>query len=161
MKTVIFFSVIVLFSSVSLAQEIGTVMKPDTISKIDGITPPPEVISCYDHPLPKIETVVDTAASFPGGRKELLKFLGKNIELPYNDTRNCYFTLSAKSIIKFVVGADSTISNVTVIRGAKDCKECDDEAIRVIKMMPCWIPAKKNGVDVNSYFTLPIEICLE
>ena len=145
MKTVVIFSVIVLFSSISLAQ-------PPVSSSPPAIPP-----KAQDS---EIETVVDTVASFPGGRKELLKFLGKNIELPYNDTRSCY-TLSAKSIIRFVVGADSTISNVTVIRGARDCKECDDEAIRVVKMMPCWIPAKKNSIDVNSYFTLPIEICLE
>jgi len=32
----------------------------------------------------------------------------------------------------------------------------DEEAIRVVKSIPDFIPGKQNGENVNVYFTLPI-----
>lgn len=120
---------------------------PPPLPKTDPITPKD----------PVIETVVDELAEYPGGRKALLKFLGENIQYP-DIARE--LGLSGKAVLKFVVGVDGKISSVSVIRGVKDCKECNDEAIRVIRKMQPWAPAKKNGKVVPSYFTLPVEFIL-
>jgi protein TonB len=55
-----------------------------------------------------------------------------------------------------IIQKDGSISNVSVLRGAPDCPECDKEAVWVIKSMPNWVPAKVNGQPVNSYFNLPV-----
>lgn len=122
-----------------------------------GSAPPPPPPTKIDEPKPTIETVVDELAEYPGGRKALLKFLGENIQYP-DIARE--LGLSGKAVLKFVVGVDGKISSVSVIRGVKDCKECDNEAIRVIRKMQPWAPAKKNGRVVPSYFTLPVEFIL-
>ncbi|HRO75232.1 MAG TPA: energy transducer TonB [Crocinitomicaceae bacterium] len=135
MKAVVIFSVIALFSSMSLAQ-------PPVQPKDQN---------------PEIETYVDEYAEFPGGRKELLKFLRENLRLPAILQEISY---RGRSILKLVVSKEGSITNAEVIKGAKDCPECDAETIRVVKIMPKWIPAKKNGQIVNSYFILPVEFTL-
>lgn len=107
---------------------------------------------------PVIETVVDEMAEYPGGRKALVKYLMENIQYP-DIARE--LGLSGKSVLKFVVGSDGNIKSVTVVRGMKDCKECDNEAVRVVRKMPNWTPAKKGGKVVSSYFILPVEFSLE
>ena len=37
---------------------------------------------------------------------------------------------------------------------------CDEEAVRVVKMMPKWIPAENDGEKVRVMFTLPINFRL-
>lgn len=101
-----------------------------------------------------IYTTVDEDAEFPGGKKALLSFLVKNLEYP----EVCIF---GKIYLKFTVLKDGTIENITVLRGVPDCPECEKEAIRVISIMPTWIPAKVSGKSVNSYFYLPININLK
>lgn len=154
MKTVIIFSVLVLFSNISLAQP-PVEPKPTPIEPwgVPCCPPPPKEEA---HVI--IETVVDDMAEFPGGKKELIKFLAENMKYP-DIARE--LGLQGKSILRFVVGVDSTISNVKVVRLMKECKECDQEAIRIVKMMPCWRPAKKNGKDVDSYYILPVEFRLQ
>lgn len=120
-------------------------------------TPPPPTKVEKAEPA-TIETVVDEMAEFPGGRKALVKFLVENIQYP-DIARE--LGLSGKSVLKFVVGSDGTIKSVTVVRGMKDCKECDNEAVRVVRKMPHWTPAKKQGKVVSSYFILPVEFSLE
>jgi protein TonB len=42
-----------------------------------------------------------------------------------------------------------------------NCPECDQEAIKVVKSMPEWIPGKIKGEAVSSFFMLPIIFSLE
>jgi TonB family protein len=102
---------------------------------------------------PEIYQYVDETASFPGGREALSKYLQEKIIYPQiaKDAG-----ISGKVYLKFVVSEQGTISNVKIMRGIADCKECDQEAIRVVKNMPKWIPAKNNGKAVNSYYNLPV-----
>lgn len=117
--------------------------------------PPPPVVEKKE---PVIETVVDELAEFPGGRKALVKYLVENMKYP-DIARE--LGLSGRSVLKFVVDTQGNISSVTVVRKMKDCKECDAEAVRVIRRMPKWVPAKKGGKTVPSYFILPVEFSLE
>lgn len=61
-----------------------------------------------------------------------------------------------KVYTRITVLKDGSISDVSVIRGAADYPECDTEAIRVIKLMPKWIPATVNGQPVDSQLYLPV-----
>lgn len=51
---------------------------------------------------------------------------------------------------------DGSIGTVTVFRGVPNCPECDQEAVRVVKLMPKWIPGKHEGKPVRSYYNLPV-----
>jgi protein TonB len=104
------------------------------------------------------ETYVDEAALFPGGVPAMRSFIGNNMVYP-QVARD--LEIEGKCFLRFVVGTDGDISDVTVTRGVPDCPECDKEAKRVIKIMPRWKPAKKNGKTVDSYFNIPITFTLK
>lgn len=96
---------------------------------------------------------LDEKAEFVGGKTERLKFISENIFYPD-------FALSkgigGRCLLKFVVNKAGEISEPMVAIGVDGCPECDAEALRVLLMMPEWIPAKKDGKSVNSYVFLPI-----
>ena len=94
---------------------------------------------------------VEQMPQFPGGQAELMKFIGSNLKYPTIAAEN---GIEGRVIIRFVVGKDGAVSNIEVQRGLDS--SCDKEAIRVVKMMPKWIPGKQNGREVPVYFTLPV-----
>lgn len=106
----------------------------------------------------EIQIFVDQEAEFPGGIAGLTEFIKTNIKYPKTALEN---GINGKCYLKFVVDTNGTISNIKVIRGLKDCPECDQEAIRLIKCMPNWKPAKLDGKIVDSYFQLPINFILD
>lgn len=106
---------------------------------------------------PEIFTVVEEFAEFPGGMSALKKYLTDNLKYP---ERAKELAISGKVFVQFVVSTGGQISNVKLLRGLPDCKECDTEAIRLVKTMPNWKPGKNNGKAVNSYFNLPVEFKL-
>lgn len=106
---------------------------------------------------PEIFTVVDEPAEYPGGLQEARKYLAENINYPDIAREMGY---QGKCHLKFVVSENGYISNVTVLKGVPDCPECDKEAVRVVKSMKQWKPAKINGKAVNSYYTLPVNFKL-
>ena len=95
----------------------------------------------------------DELAQFDGGNDTLRKFISMNLNLP--PVNGCFYS-NPKVYIRFIVLKNGSISDVKIMRGAEDCTECDAEAIRVVKSMPNWIPAKISGQPVNSYFNLPV-----
>lgn len=94
-----------------------------------------------------IYTEVDTAASFPGGKPALIKFLYKNSD-PTVGAKNGAELGKYNVIIKFVVMKDGTLKNFQP--ETKYGHGMEAELIRVLKQSPNWIPAKKNNAKVNS-----------
>lgn len=97
---------------------------------------------------------IDVLAEFPGGRKELLKFLSENIKVPDVVIKD---SLDGRSVLQCVIEIDGSVSNIILVRKMKGCPECDAEAVRVVRMMPKWIPAEKYGKPVSSPYTIPID----
>lgn len=109
-------------------------------------------------PIPDvIPDFVDVDASFPGGYSEMMKFLSNNIRYPEDVLQ---MGGQGKVMLRFVVGKDGEIEQISVIRGVQGFEELDMEAMRVVKKMPKWKPAQINGKAVKSYFTLPISFQL-
>jgi protein TonB len=61
--------------------------------------------------------------------------------------------------IRFVVGKDGSVSRVEVLQGID--RVCDEEAVRVVKSMPKWIPGRHNGRAVPVVYTVPIVFKLQ
>ena len=89
---------------------------------------------------------------FPGGDKELQKFLVENIKYPPTG-------VSGTVYVRFVVERNGTISNIIVVKSPANI--LSNEVARVVKAMPKWIPGKQNGKIVRAYFTLPINFQLD
>lgn len=99
----------------------------------------------------------DESARFPGGMDSLYRFLATNIHYPERAVKE---KLEGICYILFVVTEQGTVSDVKVEKGVRGCKECDQEAIRVIQAMPAWEPRKVNDIKVDSKISLPISFKL-
>ncbi|RZJ82284.1 MAG: energy transducer TonB [Flavobacterium sp.] len=94
---------------------------------------------------------VDIPAEFPGGINQARQFLANNIQYPDEAVEN---EVNGTVQVKFTVEIDGSISNIVIVR--KLGYGCDEEVIRVLKRMPKWTPAKLNGQNVRSYYTMPV-----
>lgn len=83
---------------------------------------------------------VEQMPEFPGGEKELMKYLNDNIQYPVIAAEN---GIQGRVTLEFVVSETGAISDVKVIQ--KLDPSCDKEAMRVIQAMPKWIPGMQNG----------------
>jgi|GEM_PF-1010215 len=114
----------------------------------------------YDPPPAEIAPVkedifsyVEEPASFPGGVEAMKTFIAKNLK--YQESMK-EANIQGKVFLKFIVSETGEISDVKILKGLPDCKECDMEAMRVVKAMPKWIPGKNNGKSVKSFYNLPV-----
>lgn len=101
-----------------------------------------------------IETVVDEMPSFPGGEIALKKFIIKNLIVPPIVKEK---KLLGYSFLKIIVNSDGAIGVIKILKPMQMCPECDDEAIKLIRTMPKWTPAKKGGKTVAAYWNLKID----
>ncbi|MDP4281678.1 MAG: energy transducer TonB [Bacteroidota bacterium] len=104
----------------------------------------------------EIFTVVEEQPSYPGGDESRIRFLQENIKYPEEAKE---LGVQGKVFVTFVVEVDGSISDVRVLRGIGS--GCDEEAIRVVKSMPKWVPGKQRGVPVRVQFNLPIKFTLQ
>ena len=90
--------------------------------------------------------------SFPGGDQALMKFINNNMKYPPEALKN---GIEGKVIIQFVVTNSGKIGKVKVARSVN--KELDQEAVRLIKMLPDFSPGRNAmGEPVNVWYTLPV-----
>lgn len=104
----------------------------------------------------RIYQTVEQMPQFPGGESALMSSISKNLTYPPVAQEN---GIQGKVILRFKVEADGSISNITVVRSLDPA--CDKEAIRLVKLLPKFIPAKQNGINVAVWYTLPIAFKLE
>ncbi len=88
--------------------------------------------------------------SFPGGEEKLFMFLQK-VKLPAKAKEN---KISGRVFATFLVTKEGKIKNASIIRGLG--YGCDEELLRVINLMPDWIPGRLNGNTVGMYYNLPV-----
>jgi protein TonB len=105
----------------------------------------------------QIFDVVEENPEFPGGMKELAKYLRDNIDYPRISRDN---NSQGRAFVQFTVNADGSIQDVEIIRSSGDIY-LDKEAIRVVESMPKWKPGKQQGKAVRVKFRLPINFRLQ
>jgi periplasmic protein TonB len=101
--------------------------------------------------------IVEEQAVFPGGFAELYKFIGKNFKYPKAEEKA---GIEGTIHLTFIIEKDGSISSIQILRGITLGPGLNAEAVRVISIMPKWIPAKNNGHIVRCQFTLPIKCTL-
>ena len=94
---------------------------------------------------------VEEMPQFPGGDAALMKFLSENIRYPESELKN---TGRHRVVVRFVVGADGSVRDAEILRGSTEAFNA--EALRVVNMLPRYIPGKLNGKPVSVYYTLPV-----
>lgn len=94
---------------------------------------------------------VEEMPSYPGGDSERLKFLSDHIKYPIQATEN---QIQGTIYFQFVIDTKGNITDVKILRGIGG--GCDEEALRVIKMMPTWNPGRQNGRTVRVLYNMAV-----
>ena len=115
------------------------------------LTPPAEVkqttiFSCGFEVMPM----------FPGGQKALMEFLAQHIQYPKELEETC---VQGRVIVTFVVEKDGSITEAKVVKSVHPA--LDQEALRVVGLMPKWIPGSQNGVRFRVKYTIPVTFRLQ
>lgn len=100
--------------------------------------------------------IVEQMPQYPGGEKEMLKFIYDNLKYPVLAQE---LGISGTVIVNFVIDREGKISNVKVTRNIGG--GCDEEAVRVLEKMPRWSPGKQGGKTVRVSYTLPFKFILK
>lgn len=98
--------------------------------------------------------VVDTLGQRPhfrGGDTEMYKYINQNLKYPIIAQEN---GIQGRVIVQFTIKTDGSITDIHIKRGIDP--SCDKEAIRVVKGMPKWLPAKQNGKPIEVSYMIPI-----
>lgn len=93
---------------------------------------------------------------FLGGEAALIKFVADNLQYPEAAKAK---KIQGFVVVKFVVTKTGEIGEVKIVR-SKDL-DLDKEAVRIVKSLPNFIPAKINGEVVDMWYTLPIKFKLQ
>ena len=100
-------------------------------------------------------TVVEEMPSFPGDDESRVRLLTENIKYPQMAKES---GIQGTVYVTFVIDERGRVADVKVLRGIGG--GCDEEAIRVVKMMPPWNAGKQSGKPVRVQFNMPIKFTL-
>lgn len=98
-------------------------------------------------------TLLDEMPKYPGGEMKLFRHIGKNIKYPKQARKR---GVQGTTYIQFTIMKDGSFEDMFVKKGIEKGEACDEEAIRVLRLMKKWIPGKINGEPVNVLFVLPV-----
>lgn len=93
---------------------------------------------------------------FFGGEQQLFTYLSENIKYPAVAREN---GIEGTVYIEFIISKQGFPEKVVVKRGIEG--GCNEEALRVIKQMPRWIPGRLDGKPIRVKYTLPIKFKLQ
>ena len=100
--------------------------------------------------------IVETMPMFRGGERKLMEFIGSNVVYPKEAIDA---GIEGKVFVEFYIEKDGTVCDAKVLRGIG--YGCDEEALRVVGLMPKWFPGKQRGQAVRVRYTLPINFKLQ
>ena len=99
----------------------------------------------------KLHLVIDELPEFPGGAEKCKKFISKNAKYPIEAHRR---GIHGVVLIGFVVTDNGCIEEPHILESVDSL--LDNEALRIVKMMPKWEPGKHKGKAVNTLSTITV-----
>ncbi len=99
--------------------------------------------------LPVTDSAPEPYPEFPGGQGGFKLFLQKNLKNP-----DPQLDVQGRVIISFIVEKSGHLTHFKIERSLQE--KFDQEALRVLKLSPNWMPAKSHGKPIRSKYTVPI-----
>ena len=127
--------------NIACAQNVPLIIDPDKVDQY--LAERKDTINVYD--------CVEQMPSFPGGTQKLKEFIEENLRYPKELEESC---VQGRVIVRFIVERNGKLSNVKVVKSVHPA--LDKEAIRIVKLMPRWIPGRQNGITVRVKCYIPI-----
>lgn len=125
--------------------------EPQEVEKIEKAEEEakPEVVDMYNEPVDF--RVVEDLPQFPGGAAEFVKWLTKNLKYPESAAKR---KVRGKVVAQFIVNKDGSVSDLELKE--KLDPTCDQEVMRVLKMMPNWQAGMMNAQPCRTKVCIPI-----
>lgn len=104
--------------------------------------------------IPKDTTVyrvVEVMPSYPGDMEALYKFLAQQMHYPKEALEN---GIEGRVVVSFVVEEDGRLTHFEAVSSPSPL--LSNEAIRVLRQMPRWNPAKRMGRNVRCQYNIPV-----
>ena len=127
--------------NIACAQNVPLIIDPDKVDQY--LAERKDTINVYD--------CVEQMPSFPGGTQKLKEFIEENLRYPKELEESC---VQGRVIVRFIVERNGKLSNVKVVKSVDPV--LDKEALRIVKLMPRWIPGRQNGITVRVKCYIPI-----
>jgi len=108
-----------------------------------------------DTTLGKTFTKVEIESEFPGGPSAWAAFLNENLHYPKAAIKK---NIEGKVVVQFIVDKEGNVTDIRALSGPDELRE---EAERVMKKSPNWIPAQQGGRLVKAYKKQPITFRLK
>lgn len=117
-----------------------------TDEEIDEIAPPPpmddDVVSFR---------VVEELPQFPGGPVEFMKWLTRNLKYPKALEAQ---KIQGRVVAEFIVNKDGSVTDVKIVGPLHP--KCDEEVLRVLRMMPRWTAGIENDQPCRTKVCIPV-----
>lgn len=92
-------------------------------------------------------TVVENDPEFPGGQDSLQAFMERHLRNPRQ--------VEGKVYVRFIVERNGRMTNLKVLRGIDE--ETDEEALRVMRLMPRWMPGRQRDKLTRVWVNYPVK----
>lgn len=135
-----------------IEEEVEFVLDPVDIEIDDIVDFEPEII---EEKAPEVFDIVEESPSPNGGMSSFYKFLGKHMKYPAQAQR---MGIEGRVFVQFVVDTSGKITQIQTIKGIGG--GCDEEAERVLALVPKWNPGKQRGRPVNVRMIVPVVFSL-
>lgn len=100
---------------------------------------------------------IEQFAQFPGGVEKFYDYLSTNLQYPADAITN---NISGDVHIEFIVDTEGNVVLESVRAITSLSPSCDEEAVRLVKNSPQWIPAQSQGANIVQYITIPVSFRL-
>ena len=124
---------------------VASIINPNGVVRgaIEHVLGIPEDTTIYDTP--------EVMPSYPGDMTECYMFVARQMHYPEEAEEK---GIEGRVLIRFVVEKDGRLTNFEVVESPDPL--LSNEALRVLKQMPKWIPAKNKGKDVRCRYSMPV-----
>lgn len=134
---------------VEIAPEIMENPEPQEIPEDPEKPEQPEVVDMYDEPVDI--RVVEDLPQFPGGAAEFMKWLTKNLRYPASAQSQ---QVKGRVVAQFIINRDGSVTDLEVTEHLN--RACDNEVLRVLRMMPKWQPGLMDAKPCRTKVCIPV-----
>lgn len=122
----------------------------------DDMNASDELIDEIEPPAPEDDEVVsfrvvEELPQFPGGPVEFMKWLTRNLKYPKQLEQQ---KVQGKVVAEFIVNKDGSVTDVQIVSSLHP--QCDQEVLRVLRMMPRWTAGVENDQPCRTKVCIPV-----
>ena len=139
MKTKVLFSALFLLVSISVCATDRETAKTTSDSSQEPV-----------YELPKLNP--EEMPEYPGGMSAMMTFIQENMRYP-KDAKAA--KREGRVLCSFIIDKTGEVTEVKVAKSS-GTQSLDDEAVRVVSLMPNWKPGMENGKPVRVIYNIPL-----